>query len=306
MPISKTEECASTPRIVASLRVNDCKIFLDKNILLTYNRMDICYSISLKGCRENNEDKHCVIINSDNRNKSLAPINFFAVFDGHGGKFVSQYLFDHMPRNFLDKIDKFPYSREYIKSVFSDTQSNLKNLYKNESSQCGSTCLILIGYKSGCDEYINIFNVGDSRCILCHNNIAVPLTKDHKPMFPEEKRRLEKLGGKIYFDGSDYRIKELSVSRSFGDLDSEPFLTADPDIFRYKIDKSDKFIVLGCDGLYDCLSDTDIVNYILNECYDQDFKRRNNDDKIAKKLAELAIKKGSMDNITVIIIFFQN
>lgn len=263
------------------------------------------HSVSLKGCRDNNEDKHCIVLNSDLKNKSLAPIDFFAVFDGHGGKYVSTHLAETLSKYFMENPNNFPYSRQYIYSVFNDIQSNLRNLHKKEAAQCGSTCLSLIYYKSCNEKYINIYNVGDSRCIMCHNNIAIPLTKDHKPMFPEEKRRIEKLGGKIYFDGNDYRIKLLSVSRAFGDLDSEPYLTAEPDIFRYKIDdKNDKFIVLGCDGLYDCLSDTDIVNYILNECYDENFKRINTQTNIAKKIGEYAIEKGSTDNITAIVIFF--
>ena len=54
------------------------------------------HSVSLKGRRDSNEDKHKIEINSDKRNKDMLPINFFAVYDGHGGKFVSKYLSNNL------------------------------------------------------------------------------------------------------------------------------------------------------------------------------------------------------------------
>ena len=50
--------------------------------------------------------------------------------------------------------------------------------------------------------------------MLCRDNFAIPLTKDHKPDFPEEKARIQALGGEIKFDGADYRIRDLSVSKA--------------------------------------------------------------------------------------------
>src|SRR5436305_1930508 len=73
--------------------------------------------------------------------------------------------------------------------------------------------------------YINVINTGDSRCIICRDNLGIPLSKDHKPNWPEERYRIQQLGGKIYYDGDDYRIKDLSVSRAFGDIDAEPYVT---------------------------------------------------------------------------------
>ena len=115
------------------------------------------------------------------------------------------------------------------------------------------------------------------------------------------------MGGKPYFDGDDWRIKDLSVSRAFGDFDAEPYLTNMPDIFRYKIDKNDKFIIFACDGVWDVLQNQDVVNFVLNECYDKDLNVRINKNlNIAKKLAEHALQKGSTDNLTIIIYFLDN
>lgn len=267
--------------------------------------MDI-HSISLKGKRQQNEDRHNIILNIEGKDSELSKINFFGVYDGHGGKFVSKFLEKNLPKFFLDKRVIYPLKKTYINTVYTDLQNLLKNEFKEYSTHCGSTCLVVIHYNYNSFNYITVINSGDSRCVLCRDNTSIPLTKDHKPHWPEEKRRIENLGGKIYFDGVDYRIKDLSVSRAFGDLDALPYLTNMPDIFRYKIEKSDKFLILACDGLWDVLSNSEVSNYILNECYDDKLNERiNKDINIAKKLAEYAISKGSMDNITILIIFLK-
>ena len=268
--------------------------------------MDV-HSVSLKGKRPQNEDKHNIILNIDGKNEKSSSVNFFGVYDGHGGKFVSKFLEKNLPKFFMDKRVIYPLKNTYINTVYTDFQNFLKSEKCNKyANHCGSTCLITVHYKINDQDYITVLNSGDSRCVLCRDNIAVPLTKDHKPHWPEEKQRIEKLGGKIYYDGSDFRIKDLSVSRAFGDLDAQPYLTNLPDIFRYKMEQEDKFIVMACDGLWDVLSNSDVVNFILSECYDSSLENRiNKNVNISRKLAEHAIKTGSTDNITVLVIFFK-
>ena len=97
----------------------------------------------------------------------------------------------------------------------------------------------------------------------------------------------------------------MSVSRSFGDLDATPYITHIPEINKYKISMNDKFIVLGCDGLWDVLQNFEVVNYILSFTTMENNKLKIIDNRIniAKSLSEYAIKKGTLDNVTVIILF---
>jgi serine/threonine protein phosphatase PrpC len=46
----------------------------------------------MKGHRPQNEDKHDTILNLDGKDINKAPVNYYAVYDGHGGKFVSKFL----------------------------------------------------------------------------------------------------------------------------------------------------------------------------------------------------------------------
>lgn len=263
------------------------------------------HSASIKGLREQNEDKHDIILNGDKKNPEMCGVNFFAVYDGHGGKEVSKYLKDNLSKYFVAKDLVYPLKPAYINQIYDKIQEELKK--NNHGYVAGSTALVAIHHKVGENDYLSVINTGDCRCIICRDNFAHNLSKDHKPHWPEEKHRIEKLGGKIAFDGYDWRIKDLSVSRAFGDIDATPYVTHRPDIFKFPLDKKhDKFIVLACDGVWDVLSDNDVVNFILLNCYDSTTKNRINIKvNIAEQLAQYALKKGSTDNVTIIVIFLK-
>ena len=178
------------------------------------------------------------------------------------------------------------------------------------SKFCGSTALVIINYpKNDIYSQLKVINLGDCRAVLCNsNNIAIPLTKDHKPMSWDENHRILSAGGKITVDvNDDPRINGLSVSRSFGDLDAKPHVSHIPDIYDYEIiPGKDKFLILGCDGVWDVLSNQDAVDFIL---FSMDKVKVNSNNinrstkNIANLLGEYAISMGSGDNISVLIIF---
>ena len=260
------------------------------------------HSVSVKGLRDQNEDQHDIILNSDNRNSKLKNVNFFGVYDGHGGKEVSKFVKDNFRQFFVKKDTVYPMQKKYVANMCDLMQTSLKQ--HKFAYYSGTTCLVAINFKYKGSNYLNILNTGDSRCILCRDNFAMPLTKDHKPHWPEERHRIERLGGQIKWDGYDWRIKDLSVSRAFGDIDATPFVYHRPDLYRYRLDKSDKFFVLACDGLWDVMTNQEVVNFILLNCYDKYTRNRiNKNVNIAKKLATFALKKGSTDNITIIVAF---
>jgi len=263
------------------------------------------YTHNLQGKRDSNEDTHITINNLDGSNENYNNINFFAVFDGHGGKRVSKYLSKNLPDFFINKFKKNIYTNnnsltKYINKVYDSLQNNLKINHPRLVEYCGSTACVAIHALDKKNKHILwTINVGDSRAILCNKNgQAEQLTFDHKPNFTEEKERIENLGGKITFDGYEYRIKSLSLSRAFGDLDCCPYVTHLPNIYKYTIHPKDKFLIIGCDGLYDTVSNQEAVEFI------RDLQFKNYNSNYAKALAELAYNKGSQDNITVIVYFF--
>lgn len=251
--------------------------------------------ISIKGARSQNEDKHNVIKNITGLDKTLNNINYYGIYDGHGGKFVSTFLSTHFPKFFMDKRVVYPLKKNNLYKVCSFFQETLKTQYLKQATEQGSTCLVCIQYIYNGNNYLNILNIGDCRCVICHNNIAIPLTKDHKPDKPEEEQRIKNLGGTIYFDGHDWRIDDLSVSRSFGDLSSEKYISCKPDVFEYLITSNDKFMVMACDGLWDVMENQEVIDFIL---------KNKNSQNLLNKLTDHALQKGSTDNISVIVVFF--
>lgn len=260
------------------------------------------YSHSLQGKRESNEDQHSTILNLNNDNKEMNNINFLGVYDGHGGKTVSKYLKENLPNYFIKKFKKNIYLKQdmfskHVVDVYNLIQNDLKDNHPRLVNYCGSTCCITIHCLE--EGFLWIINVGDSRAVLSNENgIAIPLSKDHKPNSPEERVRIENLGGKIIYDGVDWRIKNLSLSRAFGDIECTPYVTHLPQIYCRKLSKGDKFLILACDGLWDVLSNQDAVDFIL------DLETKNYRGNYAKVLAKYALEKGSMDNVTVIVYYF--
>lgn len=261
------------------------------------------YFYSLKGFREQNEDAHKIVINGKGKQTDKAKVNFFAVYDGHGGKEVSKFLEQNMYKYFMTKEVAYPLTKSYVNQVYDHLQSVLKNRYRF-ASYSGSTSLVVVHFKRKGNVYLNLINTGDCRAVLCRGNMAISLTLDHKPNFPEERKRIENLGGKIVKDGLDYRIKDLSVSRAFGDTEAAPFVTHRSDLFRYRLDKNDKFLIMACDGLWDVVTNQEAVNFVLNLAYDSNLTTLKKDQKVAQRLAEYAVKKGSTDNVSVIVIVF--
>ena len=259
-------------------------------------------SYSLQGKREDNEDTHFHFQNLNGKMKKKNKINFFGVFDGHGGKGVSKFLKKHLPHFFIKKniqsTNKNIFSK-YILNTYNLLQQELIKTHPKISQFSGSTaCVCLLKQKKDSSYELWVINVGDSRCIMCSKkNEAVQLSFDHKPNVKLEKMRIEALGGNIYFDGYDWRVKDLSLSRAFGDMEATPYVTHLPFIHKYRVSKSDKFIILACDGLWDVLSNKKAISFVLK------LLPHINKLNIAKLLAEYAIKIGSTDNVTIIILF---
>lgn len=261
--------------------------------------------VSLKGERPSNEDAHNIIHALHNDDKDMARVNYYGVYDGHGGKFVSNFLSENIPQFFISNKVTYPLDINYVNNVYDKIQSILFTKYEKMATDCGSTCLIVCHFKDeNNQEFLNVMNTGDSRCVLCRNNLGIPLTRDHKPDWPDEMNRITKLGGQIKKDGATYRINDLSVSRAFGDKESSKFVTHRPDLYKYKLTKKDKFMIIACDGLWDVINPQEATNMVLKNCYDTDMNRINKKVNISRKLAEMAIELESGDNVTCIVVFF--
>jgi serine/threonine protein phosphatase PrpC len=155
-------------------------------------------------------------------------------------------------------------------------------------------------------------NIGDSRAVLCRNNTAWDLTRDHKPNDPIETERIEQQGGKVVWCGDTdqdgepilergiYRVNgNLALSRAVGDRSERPAVTAEPEIITVPVqDEDDEFIILATDGLWDVLESNEAVA-LIQKLVEQGLPR----DQVATWMVEESIRRGTYDNVTVLIIW---
>nr|BAN20587.1 protein phosphatase type 2c [Riptortus pedestris] len=165
---------------------------------------------------------------------------------------------------------------------------------KKNMDVAGTTALIALMEGSK----LIVANVGDSRGVMCNNKgKAIPLSFDHKPQQTREKKRIEEAGGSVSFNGVWRVAGILATSRALGDypLKDRKLVIADPDILTFELgDHRPEFIVLASDGLWDTFSNEEAVAFIRSRLNEPHFG--------AKSITLQSYHRGSLDNITVLVI----
>lgn len=169
---------------------------------------------------------------------------------------------------------------------------------KKNLDVAGTTALIALMEGSK----LIVANVGDSRGVMCNNKgKAIPLSFDHKPQQTREKKRIEEAGGSVSFNGVWRVAGILATSRALGDypLKDRKLVIADPDILTFELgDHRPEFIVLASDGLWDTFSNEEAVAFIRSRLNEPHFG--------AKSITLQSYHRGSLDNITVLVINLRN
>lgn len=258
---------------------------------------------------------------------------FAAVYDGHGGNGVSSTLRKRLFPVFNqhlkqiheeeeadgDDNNRHPSIMSYV-SAFNRAFAQVDNEIQSNESLCyqGSTA-VAVAIHEGPNGFRTLVsgNVGDSRAILSRRGKAVDLTRDHKPNEEGEKARILGMGGTIQWDpyGKVHRVVNLSTSRAIGDRYARPMVSGQVEIKQYPfMEDSDEFILLASDGLWDVMTSQEVVDFVheqLNNteaessCSNEErtkralMQRRN----MARYVANEGINRGSMDNVTVLMVW---
>lgn len=206
---------------------------------------------------------------------------FFGVFDGHGrcGHDVSGLIASRLAAHLVNSP-----SLKDVQGAFKEAVSKVDNdVYANLSEDVeysGSTCVCcLVDWKA---RMLHTSNVGDSRAILGRLNDdgswkAIQLSIDQRPDLDQERERIEMHGGVVsphmigtqqngparVWDSQALEKPGLACSRSIGDGAARVLgVCATPEVFSRKIEPQDKFIVIGSDGIWDSLSNDQVVDML--------------------------------------------
>lgn len=285
---------------------------------------------SMQGWRVEMEDAHAIRIDLG---PCLKKCSYFAVFDGHAGDFVSNYISENLIDTILElwlnsctndaitkvnsekkvsdsdlvcqltdisELDRF---KKNIKEGFLKIDSSMRDHPKFLSGEERSGTTAVTAFVT--PQTIIFANCGDSRAVLASNKTVRFGTYDHKPCNEEEKKRIENAGGSVMIrrvNGS------LAVSRALGDYDyknvsglppTEQLVSAEPDLSVMDRSEEDEFLILACDGVWDVMTNEEVVSYIYSRLLIND-----NLQKVCEELLETCLAKGSRDNMSVILITF--
>lgn len=272
------------------------------------------YGLSaMQGWRISMEDAHTAELDLLEDNPKAAKehasqLSFFGVYDGHGGSNVALFAGDNIHR-IVAKQDTFKTGNyeQALKDGFLATDRAILNdpKYEDEVSGC-TACVGLIT-----DDKIYIANAGDSRSVLGVKGRAKPLSFDHKPQNEGEKARITAAGGFVDFG----RVNgNLALSRAIGDFEfkksaelapEQQIVTAYPDVVVHEIGDDDEFLVVACDGIWDCQSSQAVIEFVR-----RGVAAKQDLDKICENMMDNCLASNSetggvgCDNMTMIIIGF--
>ncbi|KHN20909.1 Protein phosphatase 2C 3 [Glycine soja] len=254
--------------------------------------------------------------------------HFFAVFDGHGCSHVATMCKERLHEIVKEEVHQAKENLEWestMKKCFARMDEEvLRWSQNNETPSCrcelqtphcdavGSTAVVAVVTP----EKIIVANCGDSRAVLCRNNVAVPLSDDHKPDRPDELLRIQVAGGRvIYWDGPRV-LGVLAMSRAIGDNYLKPYVISEPEVTVTERSEEDECLILGSDGLWDTVQN-DIACKVVRMCLNAQkppsppsSPRREMavdcSDKACSNasilLTKLALVRQSSDNVSVVVV----
>lgn len=288
----------------------DCQDFKRKSTNL---QIPQCSAMQIKNKPRKMEDRHVCLPRFGELYELENPFSFFGVFDGHSGALAATYAANQMPFLVAKHLKEMKTGtvcqtetdlyRDVLEASFLKADSNFAQ--KSLGSGTTAVCALLKYNNSNLSpNHLYVAWVGDSRCLLVSPTVSLQLVKPHKPDSMDERKRIESIetGGAVVFVHGQWRVNGIiNVSRSIGDH-SVKAVIAEPDIVEVPLQSSHDFLILGSDGLWDHVAETDIVKCTYKSLAD---KQQQLED-IPKQLIELAKKGDSQDNITVMLVLLKD
>ncbi|EYU23362.1 hypothetical protein MIMGU_mgv1a018444mg [Erythranthe guttata] len=127
------------------------------------------------------------------------------------------------------------------------------------------------------------------------------------PIERDEKQRIEACGGSVT-NRNGWRVQGYNISNYINKIRNpillylKPYVTSVPEVTVVSRSESDEFLIIATDGLFDVVCN-DAACELVKKCLASGRNSRQAGASVsATLLAELAIAKGSKDNISIIVV----
>ncbi|KAJ4837133.1 hypothetical protein Tsubulata_047292, partial [Turnera subulata] len=199
---------------------------------------------------------------AENREANGHELGLYAIFDGHSGRDVAEYLQSHLFDNILAEDDFWTNPKHAIKRAYRDTDQEILDTVAG--SRGGSTAVTAILVDK---EKLIVPNVGDSRAILSRNGAGKQITVEHEP--EKEKELVESKGGCVHrAQGNIPRVDgQLAMTRAFGDGKLKQHITSEPDLTIKNIEEDVQFLILASDGVWKVSESLLLLNLNLDSIH---------------------------------------
>ena len=282
-----------------------------------------------EGRRPSMEDKEVAFYPFADSNQ----FGFFAVYDGHGGIQAAEYAANNLHKLLLRQIKtKKVIDEQLFIDTFDQTEKGIDDAKIPKS---GTTAVVSLIENNN----LHLAWAGDARAIVIRKGEVIETTKDHKPDYSrkDERARIERAGGKLEEIGV-WRVDKLAVSRALGDISKKRehpgAIIATPEYINRTLENGD-LIILACDGLWDPFINRVVAEKVaellkmsnkqLLDAYPAEAPDHHNDEDkptgrkeviaeggndtrftlIARGLRDEAIKNGSKDNVSVLVVQYK-
>ena len=215
-------------------------------------------------------------------------VSLFGIFDGHGGSDVVKFVKDRLPQLIKKNLDELCPVETAFKKSFEKVDRELKFF---DSEYIGTTATIVLIK----DNKIYCANVGDSKAYIIYDKSYKQISSDHKCTIEDEKTRVINMGGRIQ---KNRVMGQLILTRTLGDLYVKQYgVINTPDVSVNEIGDRVKYVILASDGVWDVI-DLDTLMGMS--------KAGKQVGEFCEDIVKLAISKETKDNVSCIVISFQN
>ncbi|KAM0849445.1 hypothetical protein ACQ4PT_053725 [Festuca glaucescens] len=206
-------------------------------------------SFATCGRRETMEDTHFMLpCMSEEKD-----VHSFGIFDGHRGAAAAEFSVRAVP-GFLKQfghtsptdalVEAFMKSDTAFREELIIHQKSKRIIQKDWHPGCTAVTALIVRNK------LFVANAGDCRAILSRAGQPFPMTRDHVASCAKERERVIKEGTEVRWQIDTWRVgaAALQVTRSIGDDDLKPAVTALPEIIETDLSTDDEFLrwTVGC------------------------------------------------------------